>query len=88
LVDEGTGEGGALKLASGKLMRPVMGAVAEADRGEELAGAASSRGVYTSGDEEGEENVFFDRKGGEEVEELENETNSEASEGGQFVVVE
>jgi hypothetical protein len=88
LVDQGTGEGGALKLASGKLMRPVMGAVAEADRGEELAGAASSRGVYTSGEEEGEENVFFDRKGGEEVEELENETNSEASEGGQFVVVE
>ena len=53
-----------------------------------MPGAASSRGVYTSGDEEGEENVFFDRKGGEEVEELENETNSEASEGGQFVVVE
>ena len=79
LVDQGTGEGGALKLASGKLMRPVMGAVAEADRGEELAGAASSRGVYTSGDEEGEENVCLDGQCGKEVEKLKNKSDFKTS---------
>ena len=38
LVDQGTGEGGALELASRKLMRPVMGAIAKADGGEKLTG--------------------------------------------------
>ena len=33
-------------------------------------------------EEEREENVFLDRKGGEEVEELENEADSEAAECG------
>jgi len=38
LVDQGPGEGGALELASRKLMRPVMGAIAKADGGEKLTG--------------------------------------------------
>jgi hypothetical protein len=37
------------------------------------------RGVHPAGEEEGEENVFLNRKGGEEVEELENEAEFEAS---------
>jgi len=38
LVDQGAGEGGALELASRKLMRPVMGAIAKADGREKLTG--------------------------------------------------
>ena len=38
LVDQGAGEGGPLELASGKLMRPVMGAIAQTDGGEKFTG--------------------------------------------------
>lgn len=65
----------------------MVGAVGELDGFKEIVGTVTSRGVDTSGEEEGEENVFFDRKGGEKVEELENEADFKASEGGQFVVV-
>lgn len=82
LVDEGTSEGGSLELASGKLMRPVMRAIAQADGGEKFTGTGMGRGVHPTGEEEGKENVFFDREGGEEVEELENEADSEAAECG------
>ena len=87
LVDQGAGEGGPLELASGKLMRPVMRAIAQADGGEKFTGTGMGRGVHPTGEEEGKENVFFDREGGEEVEELENKADSESSECGQFVVV-
>ena len=82
LVDEGTGEGGSLELSTGKLVGAMVGAVGELDGFKEIVGTVTSRGVHTSGEEEGEENVFFDRKGGEEVEELENEADSEAAECG------
>jgi hypothetical protein len=82
LVDEGTGEGGSLELSTGQLVGAMVGAVSELDGFKEIVGTVTSRGVDTSGEEEGEENVFFDRKGGEEVEELENEADSEASECG------
>ena len=82
LVDEGTGEGGSLELSTGKLVGAMVGAVGELDGFKEIVGTVTSRGVYTSGEEEGEENVFLDRKGGEEVEELENEADSEAAECG------
>jgi len=87
LVDQGAGEGGSLELASGKLMRPVMRAIAQAHGGEKFTGTGMGRGVHPTGEKEGKENVFFDREGGEEVEELENKADSESSEGGQFVVV-
>jgi hypothetical protein len=65
LVDQGAGEGGPLELASGKLMRPVMRAIAQADGGEKFTGTGMGRGVHPTGEEEGKENVFFDREGGE-----------------------
>jgi hypothetical protein len=79
LVDEGTSEGGSLELSAGKLVGAMVGAVGELDGFKEIVGSVPSRGVHTSGEEEGEENVFLDRKGGEEVEELENEADSEAA---------
>ena len=82
LVDEGTGEGGSLELSTGKLVGAMVGAVGELDGFKEIVGSVPSRGVHTSGEEEWEENVFLDRKGGEEVEELENEADSEAAERG------
>ena len=87
MVDQGAGEGGPLELASGKLMRPVMRAIAQADGGEKFTGTGMGRGVHPTGEKEGKENVFFDREGGEEVEELENKADSDSSECGQFVVV-
>ena len=87
LVDEGTGEGGSLELSTGKLVGAMVGAVGELDGFKEIVGTVTSRGVHTSGEEEGKENVFFDRKGGEKVKELKNEADFEASEGGQFIVV-
>ena len=82
LVDEGTGEGGSLELSTGQLVGAMVGAVGELDGFKEIVGTVTSRGVYTSGEEEREENVFLNRKGGEEVKELENEADSEAAECG------
>jgi len=81
-VDEGTSEGGSLELSTGQLVGAMVGAVGELDGFKEIVGTVPSRGVHTSREEEREENVFLDRKGGEEVEELENEADSEASECG------
>ena len=86
-MDEGTGEGGSLELSTGKLVGAMVGAVGELDGFKEIVRTVTSRGVHTSGEEEGEENVFLNRKGGEEVEELKNESDFKASEGGQFIVV-
>jgi hypothetical protein len=82
LVDESTSEGGSLELSTRQLVRAMVGAVGELDGFKEIVGTVPSRGVHTSGEEEREENVFLDRKGGEEVEELENEADSEAAECG------
>ena len=82
LVDEGTGEGGSLELSTRELVGAMVGAVGELDGFKEIVGTVPSRGVHTSGEEEREKNVFLDRKGGEEVEELENEADSEAAECG------
>jgi hypothetical protein len=79
LVDESTSEGGSLELSTGQLVGAMVGAVGELDGFKEIVGSVPSRGVHTSGEEEGEKNVFFDRKGGEEVEELKNEADSEAA---------
>ena len=79
LVDEGTGEGGSLELSTGKLVGAMVGAVGELDGFKEIVGTVTSRGVDTSGEEEREENVFFDRKSGEKVKELKNEADFEAS---------
>ena len=87
LVDEGTGEGGSLELSTGELVGAMVGAVGELDGFKEIVGTVTSRGVHTSGEEEGKEDVFFDRKGGEKVKELKNEADFKATEGGQFIVV-
>ena len=79
LVDEGTGEGGSLELSTGKLVGAMVGAVGELDGFKEIVGTVTSRGVDTSREEEGKEDVFFDRKGGEEVEELKNEADFQAT---------
>ena len=88
LVDEGTGEGSSLELSTGELVGAMVGAVGELDGFKEIVRTVTGRGVHTSGEEEGEENVFLNRKGGEKVKELKNEADFKASEGGQFVVVE
>jgi hypothetical protein len=53
LVDEGTGEGGSLELSTGQLVGAMVGAVGELDGFKEIVGTVTSRGVYTSGEEEG-----------------------------------
>jgi len=87
-MDEGTGEGSSLELSTGELVGAMVGAVGELDGFKEIVRTVTGRGVHTSGEEEGEENVFLNRKGGEKVKELKNEADFKASEGGQFVVVE
>ena len=79
LVDEGTGEGSSLELSTGELVGAMVGAVGELDGFKEIVGTVTSRGVDTSGEEERKEDVFFDCKGGEEVEELKNEADFEAT---------
>lgn len=88
LMDEGAGEGGALHLAAGELMRAVVGAIGESDGGEEFAGSLPAEGIGPAGEQEGEEDVFLDGQRGEEVKELEHKTDLEASKGGEFGIVE
>ena len=45
LVDEGAGDGGALKLSAGELVGAVVGAIGEMDGGEEVAGAGTGEGI-------------------------------------------
>ena len=45
LVDEGAGDGGALKLSAGELVGAVVGAIGELDGGEEVAGAGTGEGI-------------------------------------------
>ena len=45
LVDEGAGDGGALKLSAGELVGAVVGAIGELDGGEEIAGAGTGEGI-------------------------------------------
>jgi hypothetical protein len=45
LVDEGAGDGGALKLSSRELVGAVVGAIGEMDGGEEFAGAGTGEGI-------------------------------------------
>ena len=45
LVDEGAGDGGALKLSAGELVGAMVGAIGELDGGEEVAGAGTGEGI-------------------------------------------
>jgi len=45
LVDEGAGDGGALKLSARKLVGAMVGAIGELDGGEEVAGAGTGEGI-------------------------------------------
>ena len=45
LVDEGAGDGGALKLSAGELVGAMVGAIGEMDGGEEVAGAGTGEGI-------------------------------------------
>ena len=45
LVDEGAGDGGALKLSAGELVGAVVGAIGELDGSEEVAGAGTGEGI-------------------------------------------
>jgi len=45
LVDEGAGDGGALKLSARELVGAVVGAIGEMDGGEEVAGAGTGEGI-------------------------------------------
>ena len=48
-VDKGTGEGSALHLSAGELVRAVMAAVRQADGVEQVAGAGFPRGIGPTG---------------------------------------
>ena len=48
LVDEGAGDGGALKLPSGALVGAVVGAIGELDGGEEVAGPGTGEGINST----------------------------------------
>ena len=48
LVDEGAGDGGALKLSAGELVGAVVGAIGELDGGEEVAGAGTGEGINST----------------------------------------
>ena len=45
LVNEGAGDGGALKLSARELVGAVVGAIGELDGGEEVAGAGTGEGI-------------------------------------------
>ena len=87
LMDKGAGEGGALELTAGELVWAVMGAVGQSDGGKKFLGPLPGEGVDTTGQEKGEEDVFLDRQGWEEMKKLEHEANFEAAERGEFGVI-
>ena len=88
LVDKGAGDGGALELSARELVGAMVGAVGEMDGGEEFSGTDTGEGIDATGEEKREKNVFFDGESGEEVKELEDEADFQASERGEFIVVE
>ena len=45
LVDEGAGDGGALKLSARELVGAMVGTIGELDGGEEVAGAGTGEGI-------------------------------------------
>ena len=87
LMNEGAGEGGALKLAAGELVGSMMGPVGESDGGQQFLGTLAGLSVDSAGKEEGEKNVFLDGEGGKEMKKLENKSDFKTSEGGEFGVI-
>ena len=88
LVDEGAGDGGALELSTRELVGAMVGTVGKMDGGKEFAGAGAGKGIDATGKEKREKDIFFDGESGEEVKELEDEADFQASECGEFIVVE
>ncbi len=82
--DEGAGEGDALLLAAGELDGVVMHAIAEADAGEQLAGAGQA--VAFGVEFVREENVFERGEGGDELIGLEDEADGLAADLGKLVL--
>ena len=88
LIYEGAGDGDALLLAAGEFVRFVIAAVVEADELEGLGGALMALLAADAGVEEGELDVGLGSGAGQEVEALEDETDLEAADLGEAVVVE
>jgi len=87
LMNESPCESGALELSAGELVGPMMRAICKVNGGQEFLGTLSCQGVDSAGKEKGEENIFFDREGGKEMKKLKDEADFQASEGGEFGVV-
>jgi acyl-CoA thioesterase-1 len=85
-VHEGAGQGDALLLAAGKLVRVVVDAIGKADAGEVLAGLLLR--VADAAEFERHEDVFQRGERGEELEALENEPGGGVAQGGEGVFVE
>jgi len=81
-MDEGAGYGGALELAAGKLVGPVVGAVGELNGAEEFASASTGGRGDAASEEKRKEHIFFDRESGEKVKKLENKADFEAANSG------
>lgn len=85
-VDEGAGEGDALLLTAGELNGVVVGAVLEADFGEQAACAAV--GIALAEQFQGHHDVFEGGEGGDELEILEDEADVASAKGGAPVFAE
>ena len=86
-VDEGAGEGGALHLATGELVRAVMATVRESDGFKKVAGPSFTGGIGPTGQKQGKKDVFFHGEGWEEVKELEDKADFKLTKAGEGVVV-
>ena len=81
-MDEGTGNGGALKLSTRELVGAMVGAVSELDGFKKIASTIASRGGNAACKEQGKKYVFLHRQSREEMKELENESDFESANGG------
>ena len=84
-VDKGAGQGDALLLAAGELVRVVVGAVGQADTGEVVEGGGLR--VADTTQLERHEDIFQGGERGEKLEALENETGGGITQRGQAVLV-
>ena len=83
LVHQGAGDGDPLLLATGKLVGPLIPALADADPIEDLTGTFQRLAAGYALDQQGNPDVFRDRERGDEVELLENEADALRPEAGE-----
>ena len=87
VVDQRAGDGDALALPAGKLVRAVVHAVAETDVFERLPGLVAAHGGGEAGVDERQFDVVQAVRTGQEVEGLEDEADLLIADGGEFVVI-